>query len=73
LIYPLLPIHAISAFDLALQLGDPPARLIEAADFLLRLLWQQKSGAPKGGSRRSTAPACGGKMDEKTNSRSTDG
>jgi hypothetical protein len=28
----------LEVFDLALQLGDPPARLIDAADFVFRLL-----------------------------------
>jgi hypothetical protein len=29
---------ALQAFDFPLQFGDPPARVIEASDFVLRLL-----------------------------------
>jgi hypothetical protein len=32
--------RVVEAFDLAFQLGDPPARLIKVPDFALRLLWQ---------------------------------
>jgi hypothetical protein len=31
---------ALEVLDLPLQLGEPLARLIEAADFVFRLLWQ---------------------------------
>jgi hypothetical protein len=33
-------LRSARALEVALQLGDSPARLIEASDFLLRLLWQ---------------------------------
>jgi hypothetical protein len=38
--HPVDLLRCTRALEMALQLGDPPARLIEASDFLFRLLWQ---------------------------------
>lgn len=40
LIDPLRPTRSLKVFDLPLQLGDPPARLSEPANFVFRFLWQ---------------------------------
>src|SRR5712692_763118 len=68
LIDPLRPIRSLRVFDLALQFGDSPARLIEASDFLFYLmrqvtkLGQHSANRPRWRRRREKMPLAGAWM-----------